>query len=301
MFNWLTGAFAEEAAEAAETVAEAAAETTEAAQAAVEQSSYVTDTLLKKLLGADMRFWLMILGLAALAAIFLAIAKSRKAWSAKTVAYGALAIALSFVLSYIRLFRMPQGGSITPASMLPMMIFSAAFGIGPGVAAGLVYGVLQYLQGGDFLNIWQVLFDYVIAFSALGLAGLYKYLNKKWQVYAVLGVSAVLLILMCIGYPTIWWVYVILLAAMAVLAFFVIRDPDKYGMLPAMGIAVLGRACSAIIAGLMWVAAYPVEGQAPFIYSMIYNGAYLIPELVICMALAGILGKRLISMMKTGR
>ena len=187
MFNWLTGAFAEEAAEAAETVAEAAAETTEAAQAAVEQSSYVTDTLLKKLLGADVRFWLMILGLAALAAILFAIAKSRKAWSAKTVAYGALAIALSFVLSYIRLFIMPQGGSITPASMLPMMIFSAAFGIGPGVAAGLVFGVLQYLQGGDFLNIWQVLFDYVIAFSALGLAGLYKYLNKKWQVYAVLG------------------------------------------------------------------------------------------------------------------
>ena len=283
MFNWLTGAFAEEAAEAAETVAEAAAETTEAAQAAVEQSSYVTDTLLKKLLGADVRFWLMILGLAALAAIFFAIAKSRKAWSAKTVAYGALAIALSFVLSYIRLFRMPQGGSITPASMLPLMLFSAAFGAGPGVAAGLIYGVLQYLQGGD---------------SALGLAGLYKYLNKKWQVYAVLGVSAALLILMCVGYPSIWWVYVILLAALAVLAFFVIRDPDKYGMLPAMGIAVLGRAASAVIAGLMWVAAYPVEGQAPFVYSVIYNGAYLVPELVICMAVAGLAGGRLLRMMK---
>ena len=48
----------------------------------------------------------------------------------------------------------------------------------------------------------------------------------------------------------------------------------------------------------MWVAAYPVEGQAPFVYSVIYNGAYLVPELVICMAVAGLAGGRLLRMMK---
>ena len=194
---------------------------------------------------------------------------------------------------------MPQGGSITPASMLPLMLFSAAFGVGPGVAAGLVYGILQYLQGGDFLNVWQVLFDYLIAFAALGLAGLYKHLNKRWQVFLTLFVSALLLVLMLIGYPAIWWIYAILLELLAGLAFFVIKDPEKYSLLPSMAVAVLGRAVSAIIAGLMWVAAYPVEGQAPFIYSVIYNGAYLIPELVICMLLATLIGNRMFKMLKS--
>ena len=156
------------------------------------QPSYVRDTLFKKLLSADISFWGMIIGLAALAAILFAICRGRKAWTAQTVAYGAIAIALSFVLSYIRVFRMPQGGSITPASMLPLMLFSAAFGVGPGVAAGLIYGVLQYLQGGDFLSVWQVIFDYLIAFAALGLAGLYRYTRKGWQVFLTLGLSAAL-------------------------------------------------------------------------------------------------------------
>ena len=106
------------------------------------------------------------------------------------------------------------------------------------------------------------------------------------------------LILMIIGYPSIWGLYAVLLAALAVLAFFVARDPERFSLLPAMGIAVLGRAASAVIAGLMWVAAYPVEGQAPFVYSVIYNGAYLVPELVICMAVAGLAGGRLLRMMK---
>ncbi len=282
MFYFLTGALAEETAEKA---AEAARE------------NYVTDTMLKKLINADLSFWLMIAGLAALAAILFAVAKSRKVWTAKSIAYGAIAIALSFVLSYIRIFRMPQGGSITPASMLPLMLFSAAFGIGPGVAAGLIYGGLQYLQGGDFLTVWQMLFDYFIAFAALGLAGLYKHLNKRWQVFATLGVSAALLLLMAFSYSSLWYIYAILLVGLAVLSWFVIKDPDKYSMLPAMGIATVGRAASAIIAGLMWVAAYPVEGQAPFVYSMIYNGAYLIPELVICMVLSGAIGNRLYKMM----
>ena len=262
----------------------------------VEKTSYVKDTLFKKLIGADSTFWLMILGLVALAVILFAITKSQKKWNAQMLAYGAVSIALSFVLSYIRLFRMPQGGSITPASMLPMMLFAAAYGIGPGVTAGLVYGVLQYLQGGDFLSVWQVLFDYLIAFAALGLAGVYRYTRKKTHVYLTLGLTAALLVVLLIAYPSIWWVYAILLAALAVLTFFVVRDPERYGILPAMGLATLGRAVSAVIAGLMWVAAYPVEGQSPFAYSVIYNGAYLLPDLVICMVAAGLVGDRLYKM-----
>ena len=70
-------------------------------------------------------------------------------------------------------------------------------------------------------------------------------------------------------------------------------------LLSAYPLCFFRNRCSAVIAGLMWVAAYPVEGQAPLVYSIIYNGAYLIPELAICMVLAGILGNRLYSIMKS--
>ena len=143
-----------------------------------------------------------------------------------------------------------------------------------------------------------MIFDYLIAFAALGLAGLYRYMKQGWQIWLTLGLAAVLLVLMIIGYPSIWGLYAVLLAALAVLTFFVVKDPARYSFLPAMGVAVIGRAASAIIAGLMWVAAYPVEGQAPFVYSVIYNGAYLVPELVICMAVAGLTGNRLMKLMQ---
>ena len=275
------------------------------AEGTEQQPNYMTDTVFKKLMQADAKFWGMIIGLAALALIFFLICRNRKFWTAQTVAYGAISIALSFVLSYIRVFRMPQGGSITPASMLPLMLFSAAYGVGPGMAAGLVYGVLQYFQGGDFLSVWQVIFDYLIAFAALGLAGLYRYLHQKWQIFLTMGLSAALLVLMLVSYPGTWWIYAILLAALVVLAVFVLMNPEKFSMLPAMGIAVLGRAVSAVIAGLMWVPYSLSEGwitaeqaNAPLLYSLVYNGAYLVPELVICMVVAGMVGTRLLQAMK---
>ena len=134
--------------------------------------------------------WIAVAVIVALGAILLVIGKSRRHWNAKTIAYAALAISLSFVLSCFRLYRMPQGGSVTPGSMLPIMLFSAAFGVGPGLLAGLAYGVLQYLQGGYFLNVWQVALDYLLAFAALGLTGMARKLPQKWGLYAAMVVAA---------------------------------------------------------------------------------------------------------------
>ena len=134
--------------------------------------------------------WIALGVLVVIGIILLAIAKTSQKWTAKTVAFGALAIALSFVLSCIRLYRMPQGGSVTPGSMLPLMLFSAAFGVGPGLLAGLAYGVLQYLQGGWFANVWQFSLDYLLAFAALGLAGLAKHLPEKWGLYCAMVIAA---------------------------------------------------------------------------------------------------------------
>ncbi len=135
--------------------------------------------------------WISLLVVAALAAVMLVISKTSQQWDARMIAFGALAVSLSFVLSCVRLFRMPQGGSVTPGSMLPIMLFAAAFGIGPGLLAGLSYGVLQYLQGGWFLNVWQFSLDYLLAFTALGLAGLAKYWPKKWGLYPAIAIAAI--------------------------------------------------------------------------------------------------------------
>ena len=134
--------------------------------------------------------WVAVGVMVVLAVILFVIGKSQKKWNAKTIAFAALAIALSFVLSCFRLYRMPQGGSVTPGSMLPLMLFSAAFGVGPGLLAGVAYGVLQYFQGGWFLNVWQFMLDYILAFAALGLCGLYKYLPKAWGLYATMAFAA---------------------------------------------------------------------------------------------------------------
>ncbi|MBQ6804174.1 MAG: energy-coupled thiamine transporter ThiT [Clostridia bacterium] len=135
--------------------------------------------------------WIAVAVIVLLGAVLLVIGKSRKQWNAKTIAYAALAIALSFVLSCFRLFRMPQGGSVTPGSMLPIMLFSAAFGMGPGLLSGLAYGVLQYLQGGSFLNVWQFALDYLLAFTALGLTGIAKKLPETWGLYAAMAIAAI--------------------------------------------------------------------------------------------------------------
>ncbi len=187
MFEFIGSAAAE--GEATATAIAAGSEATLTSIAAEEAPSWIRDAF-EKFGETPFTVWVAVGVIAVLGIILLAIGKSAKKWSASMLAYGALAVALSFVLSCIRLFRMPQGGSVTPASMLPIMLFAASFGMGPGLLAGLVYGVLQYFQGGWFLNVWQFALDYLLAFSALGLAGLAKHLPEKWGLYPAMILAA---------------------------------------------------------------------------------------------------------------
>lgn len=116
-------------------------------------------------------FILVIIGAAFL--ISLTLKKDRKS-TTKKLTYGSICIALSFVLSYIRFFKMPQGGSITAGSMIPLMLFAYWFGPADGVIAGMVYGLLQFIQDPFIVHPLQVVLDYPLAFGALGLAGLSK-------------------------------------------------------------------------------------------------------------------------------
>jgi thiamine transporter len=108
-----------------------------------------------------------------LAVILFVISKKTK-FNTKMLAYGALAIAIAFVLSYIRVVRFPNGGSITVASMLPIFVFAYIAGPRAGIAVGLCYGMLQFIQDAYFVHWAQFLLDYPIAFALLGLSGLFK-------------------------------------------------------------------------------------------------------------------------------
>ena len=138
--------------------------------------------------------WITIISLIVLAVVMILMSVTRKTWNAKSLAYAAMCVALAFVLSYIKLFEMPQGGSVTLCSMLPIMLFAAAYGVGPGMLVGAVYGLLQYLQGGWFVHPIQFLLDYPLAFALIGLAGLYTVLPKawsKWSLYVAMIIGAI--------------------------------------------------------------------------------------------------------------
>ena len=88
------------------------------------------------------------------------LTRDSKKWTTRMLANAALVIALSFILSYIRLYKMPQGGSITLASMLPIFMFAYAYGVGPGMLVGMAYGVLQFIQDAYFVHPVELLLDY---------------------------------------------------------------------------------------------------------------------------------------------
>ena len=97
---------------------------------------------------------------------------TEKTANTKSLVYGALCIALSFALSYVKLFSMPMGGSITLCSMLPLLFYAYRFGLAKGLLAGLAYGLLQLVQKPEVVHWAQLLLDYPLAFALLGLAAL---------------------------------------------------------------------------------------------------------------------------------
>lgn len=114
----------------------------------------------------------------------------KKGFDSKTISYAAICIALSFALSYLKLWAMPQGGSVTFASLLPLMVFAYMFGVRKGVFAGFIYGVLQAVQDPWVIHPAQFLLDYPVAFACIGLAGLFarfKKLEKLPQIQFALG------------------------------------------------------------------------------------------------------------------
>ncbi|MBR2449036.1 MAG: energy-coupled thiamine transporter ThiT [Clostridia bacterium] len=108
----------------------------------------------------------------------------------KCLSLAGVTVAMSFGLSYVKIFEMPQGGSITLFSLLPIMIFSFIYGTKKGVFVCFIYGVLQAIQDPWIIHPAQFLLDYPVAFAAIGLSGAFaqlKVFEKLPQVSFLLG------------------------------------------------------------------------------------------------------------------
>lgn len=164
----------------------------------------------------------------------------------KILVEGAVMVALATVLSYIRIYRLPWGGSITLLSMLPIVIFSIRRGLKAGLTVSFVFSLVQFTQGvvdGIFgwgltpgMLIACILLDYVVAFTVLGLAGIFR---KKGLAGWICGISlAIVLRFVChfLSGVIIWKSF-----------------------------------------GELWNG---FSTDNTFLYSFLYNGSYMLPELI---------------------
>jgi thiamine transporter len=157
----------------------------------------------------------------------------------KIVAEIVVSVALAYALNMIVMFRMPQGGSVTAVSMVPLLWLALRRGVRVGVIGGIIFGIVDMFPQPFVVHPVQFLLDYPLAFGALGLAGFF-------QTHPIAGVFS--------------------------------------------GIA--GRFACHFIAGVVFFGMYAPEGMNPIVYSAIYNGSYLIVELVFSVIVMYILVKR---------
>lgn len=173
--------------------------------------------------------------------------KSRKAL--RGLVEGALFVAVAQILSMIKLWEMPWGGSVVLA-MVPLILYSVRWGLGSGLAACFVFGVLQFMFDGGFAIGWQsILGDYLIAFTALGFAGLFH--KHRYGVFlgSVVGGFARFLVHYVVG-ATVWAEYM----------------PDSF---------------------------FGMTMHSPWFYSLLYNLAYMLPNILITVVVFALLYKPL--------
>jgi thiamine transporter len=94
----------------------------------------------------------------------------------KIIAKGAVAVALSVILKDVLppVIRLPQGGSVSAAGMVPLFWFSMKYGLRAGLEIGVIYGLVHMALGGYVINPVQAILDYPLAYAALGLSGLFR-------------------------------------------------------------------------------------------------------------------------------
>ena len=154
---------------------------------------------------------------------------------------GALCVALSVVFSRLKLFRMPQGGSVT-LEMAPLFYFAYRYGLGWGVTVGTLSGVFQMIFDGYVVHPVQAFLDYPVAFACMGIAGLF---GQKTR-----------------------------------------------GIVAGTLAASVARLACHVLSGVIFFAAYAPENTSVWLYSLIYNGTFMAPSILISAVLALILWRK---------
>jgi len=169
--------------------------------------------------------------------------KSRE--NLRALVESSILVALGFVLSYITPFRLPWGGSVTPLSMLPILMIGIRHGLKWGLLSGFVYACLQMIQqfwppptGTVEGYIAVVMLDYIVAFSVLGLSGLFK--------------------------------------------------GKRFGLLYAAPLCLTLRYLCHFVSGIVVWGIY-AEDMPVWLYSLTYNGSYMVPEIVLTTIVSAVL------------
>ncbi len=179
----------------------------------------------------------------------------------KRLTESAIMIALASVLSMITIWQMPQGGAITPASMVPIILISLRYDVKWAMLCSLVYAGIQMILGfyapptPDFISfLLVILLDYVVAFGVLGLAGTFGRLFKKPMAQILFGAGIVI------------------------------------------GLRFLCHFASGII---IW-SSYAPAGQPVWLYSLVYNGTFILGELIVSLVVLAVLFPFLSKYLKKG-
>ena len=167
---------------------------------------------------------------------------------------GAILLALAIVLNYLSKMifaNMPQGGSIS-LGMFPLLLYVHRWGLGRGLLIGFSYGLLDMLIDGGYAWGWQsMLLDYLVAYTALGLGGFFK--GKGWGIFPCIALG-------CLG---------------------------RFGVHYLSGITLYKILAPTTVEGLESLGAI----ASPHIYSILYNGVYMLPNTIIALVLAALLLK----------
>lgn len=162
-------------------------------------------------------------------------------------------LALSVVLSFIEVWKMPMGGGITLLSMLPICLVAVKYGLKGALPTAFLYSVIQFAIGFASGNVfvycttaftWIIclLFDYIVPFTVLGFSGVFR--KKSGNAGIIMGIAFTIFIRFACHYVT--------------------------------GVVIWGQ----------WA-----EGMSPYLYSLFYNGQYMLPECIITCIGAGIIIK----------
>ncbi len=179
--------------------------------------------------------------------------RDRRKNSIIRLAEASVLLALSVVLSFIEVWKMPMGGGVTLLSMLPVCLISVKYGARDAVPTAFLYSVIQFAIGFSSGNVfvycitpltWIIclLFDYIVPYTLLGFAGIFR--SRLGNTGIIVGIAFVTVLRFCCHFIT--------------------------------GVAIWGQ----------WA-----EGMSPYIYSLIYNGQYMLPECIFTCIGAGVLLK----------